>query len=275
MKTYRLLIFAGLALLLAAVVIFLWHAAPLISSRLYTRSIPTAPVLSTSAAGAAPDVPVDAGMIALLPFESTGIVPETETATPIPEATPMPTSTATQLPTPTSNPARTATPTPTPFIGSIPTSLKISSLNLEAPVVPIGLKSVIVNGTSAMMWDVPNFRAAGWHETSARLGVPGNTVLNGHNTANGEVFRDLYRVTEGALVLVTSQEGEEFAFRVKEKYILPEARQPLQVRLQNARYVQETADERLTMVTCHPYGSLANRLIVIAFPVSSNSKQVE
>lgn len=275
MKPYRLLIYTGVVLLLAAVMIFLWNAAPLISSRLYTRSIPTAPVLSTSVVGVAPGGTGDARTIALLPFESTEIPPQGEMATPIPEATPTPTVAMTHSPTPKSDPARTATPTPTPFTGFVPASLKMPSFDLDAPIVPIGIKSVTVNGIAALMWDVPNFRAAGWHETSARLGVPGNTVLNGHNTANGEVFRDLYKVLEGALVLVTSQEGEEFAFRVKEKYILPEAGQPLEVRLQNARYVQATADERLTMVTCHPYGSLANRLIVIAFPVSSNLKQVE
>ena len=132
--------------------------------------------------------------------------------------------------------------------------------------MPIGLKMVTVNSVQARMWNVPEYRAAGWHETSAYLGLPGNTVLNGHNTSAGEVFRDLYKVPVGALVMVSSEDGEEFAYRVKEKYILPEAGQPLEVRLQNARYVQETPDERLTLVTCHPYGSLANRLIIIAVP---------
>ena len=43
---------------------------------------------------------------------------------------------------------------------------------------------------------------------------------------------------------------------------------PLEVRVKNASYIQPTRDERLTLVTCHPYGSLRNRLIVIARPVS-------
>jgi sortase (surface protein transpeptidase) len=53
---------------------------------------------------------------------------------------------------------------------------------------------------------------------------------------------------------------------VSETLILPEAGQPLGVRRENARYVMPTDDERLTLVTCHPYGSLRNRLIVIARP---------
>ena len=41
----------------------------------------------------------------------------------------------------------------------------------------------------------------------------------------------------------------------------------MEVRLKNARHILPTEDERLTLVTCHPYGSLQYRLIVIAFPV--------
>ncbi|NBD36693.1 MAG: hypothetical protein GVY30_11950, partial [Chloroflexi bacterium] len=33
------------------------------------------------------------------------------------------------------------------------------------------------------------------------------------------------------------------------------------------RHIQPTEDERLTLVTCHPYGSIANRLLVVAHPV--------
>jgi sortase A len=116
------------------------------------------------------------------------------------------------------------------------------------------------------MWQVPDWHAAGWHETSTRLGVPGNTVLNGHNTTNGEVFRDLYKLEPGALIWMDDENGETYAYRVRHVYILPEADQPMEVRVRNASYIQPTTDERLTLVTCHPYGSLRNRLVVIAFP---------
>ncbi len=266
MKTSRLLTFTGLALLLAAFILFLWNAAPIISSRLYTNSIPTAPALNIIEADVALDDLPDAGELTLLPFESTGITSQKTQAISSPT---VPTATPTAnppTPTPHKTLSATATPIPTPYTGEVPSYLRIPFLGLDAPVVPIGLKTVSVNGTTARMWDVPGYHATGWHETSARLGIPGNTVLNGHNTLSGEVFRDLYKTPVGALVVVESQDGEEFAYRVKEKYILPEAGQPLEVRLQNALYVQGTLDERLTMVTCHPYGSLANRLIIIAVP---------
>jgi LPXTG-site transpeptidase (sortase) family protein len=267
MKTSKLFFLGGAALLLVAVVVFIWNAVPSISSRLYTKSIPTAPPLLLPLADSGIGSTPGAGELPLLPFESAEIV-ATKTA----EVMISPTSTATlpaEAPTPYQPLPTPASVEPTaqvPPVGIEPAYMRIPILGLTAPVIPIGLKNITVNGTSALMWDVPDYRAAGWHETSARLGVPGNTVLNGHNTSSGEVFRDLYKIPVGALVMVESENGEEFAYRVKEKYILPEAGQPLEVRLKNALYVQETQDERLTLVTCHPYGSLANRLIVIAVP---------
>ena len=107
--------------------------------------------------------------------------------------------------------------------------------------------------------------AAGWHESSAPLGVPGNTVLNGHNTTHGEIFRDLYTLEAGDDIVVYSDETP-YTYAVTEVLILPEADQPLEVRVENAHYILPTDDERLTLVTCHPYGSLQYRLIVIAQP---------
>jgi len=124
---------------------------------------------------------------------------------------------------------------------------------------------VEIDGQAQTVWDVPDGYTVGWHETSAPLGVPGNTVFNGHNTTNGEVFRDLYTLKAGGGITVYSGDVS-YAYDVSEILILPEAGQPLEVRRENARYILPTDDERLTLVTCHPYGSLRNRLIVVAFP---------
>jgi len=71
--------------------------------------------------------------------------------------------------------------------------------------------------------------AAGWHETSAPLGMPGNIVLNGHNTTHGEVFRDLYTLEAGDTIIVYSGDVP-YTYAVSEILILPEAGQPLEVR---------------------------------------------
>jgi LPXTG-site transpeptidase (sortase) family protein len=122
-----------------------------------------------------------------------------------------------------------------------------------------------VEGKVHAAWGVPDQHAAGWHDTSAKLGERGNVVLNGHNTSNGEIFRDLYTLHPGDRIIVHSEEIAR-TYAVSETLILPEAGQPLEVRLANARHVKPTDDERLTLVTCHPYGSLRNRLIVVARP---------
>jgi LPXTG-site transpeptidase (sortase) family protein len=141
----------------------------------------------------------------------------------------------------------------------------IPAIGVDAPIVPVSWEQVEVEGQTRAAWGVPDEYAAGWHETSATLSVPGNVVLNGHNTNNGEVFRDLYKLEAGDGITVYSG-GESYTYAVSEVLILPEAGQPLEVRLENARYILPTDEARLTLVTCHPYGSLRNRLIVIAKP---------
>ena len=112
---------------------------------------------------------------------------------------------------------------------------------------------------------VPATSAAGWHSNSAALGIPGNTVLSGHNTGNGEVFRDLYLLEEGDEIIVYSGDTP-YTHTISKVVLLREEDQPVEVRRRNARYVEPTIDERLTLVTCHPYGSLRYRLVVVAHP---------
>ncbi|MEA3341082.1 MAG: sortase [Chloroflexota bacterium] len=182
----------------------------------------------------------------------------TSSHSPIPTLprTSTPVSGATLIPTH----IRGATPTP-----ARPTHILIPAIGVDAPIAPISWQTAEVDGQTQAAWDVPDAYAAGWHETSAPLGAIGNTVLNGHNTTNGEVFRDLYTLKAGSVITLYSGDVP-YTYAVSETLILPEAGQPLEVRLENARYILPTGDERLTLVTCHPYGSLQYRLIVIARP---------
>lgn len=69
----------------------------------------------------------------------------------------------------------------------------------------------------------------------------------------------------GDEVILASDEISR-TYYVSQTLVVPEAGQPLEVRLENARYAMPTDDERVTLITCHPYGSLRNRLIIIARP---------
>jgi len=131
-----------------------------------------------------------------------------------------------------------------------------------------------VAGAQQPVWVVPDAPYVGWHETSAPLGRPGNTVLSGHNWPENGPFRLLHKVQPGDPLVVYSG-SIVFLYRVDEVLLLPEAGQPLEVRQANARYIQPTDDERVTLVTCHPYGSTRFRLIVIAHPAETPERYRE
>jgi sortase A len=213
------------------------------------------------------------GAVALCPHVRatlpTSLTPETS---PLRLALATAPATATALPAPAitatscASPPPTASPTRTP---ARPIRLVIPAIDLDAPIIPVSWQPLEIDGRTMGTWELADTRAAGWHETSALLGEIGNTVLNGHNTTGGEVFRNLHRLSAGDAVFVYGKDTPDempFAYSVAEKLILPEGGEPLEVRIDNARYILATEDERLTLVTCHPYGSLRNRLIVIAYP---------
>lgn len=235
----RVLTWGGGLLLLVAGLL----AYPYVDSRL--ASFPTTPTLTPAAGYLVASSPTAAGVA--------------HPSAPTPDLTRTPAPALTHTPT--------LTPTP-----ALPTRIIIPAIGVDAPVVPVSWQAVEVDGQMQTAWEVPALYAAGWHEASAPLGVGGNTVLNGHNTSNGEVFRDLYTLDAGDTITVYS-EDTPYAYAVTEILLLPEAGQPLDVRLDNARYILPTNDERLTLVTCHPYGSLRYRLIVIAQPAAPSERR--
>jgi sortase A len=156
-------------------------------------------------------------------------------------------------------------PVPTPA-GRPPQRLVIARLNLDAPVEPVGMVSSNV-APGVVEWDVPDHRAAGWLNTSAAFGLAGNTVLDGHHNIKGEVFRNLWTLQAGDEIRLYAG-GESRSYRVDEVLLLPEKDQPLAVRLANARYIQPTNDERLTLITCWPYENNTHRVVVVAKPMN-------
>ncbi len=153
-------------------------------------------------------------------------------------------------------------------VAAQPLRLVIPSLGLDAGVTRVQLVSNEINGQRYYQWAVPNGYEVGWHETSAPLGRAGNTVLNGHNNIYGEVFRDLIDLELGQDILLYDSD-RAYHYRVTQVEILAENGQPLSVRLANAHWIEPTDDERITLISCWPYATNTNRLIVIAQPVAS------
>ncbi|NHZ72766.1 MAG: sortase [Aquificales bacterium] len=147
-----------------------------------------------------------------------------------------------------------------------PMRLVIPAIDLDAPVESIGVEAIVQNGQTYYQWLVPADYIAGWHENSARLGQPGNTVLNGHHNVYGEVFRDLVDLEEGDELIMYDGE-QKYTYRITTKEILPERGQPINVRLENAQWIAPTEDERITLVTCWPYTDNSHRLVMVAEPI--------
>jgi LPXTG-site transpeptidase (sortase) family protein len=158
-----------------------------------------------------------------------------------------------------------ASPTPSP--PEIPLRLVIASIGLEAQVVPAETKVIELSGREYQQWLAPEKFASGWHPDSAMLGEAGNTVLNGHHNVAGEVFGRLVEVEIGDVIQVYSA-GSVFTYQIVNKMTLPEKYEQLDVRMNNARWILPSRDERLTLITCWPPESNTHRLIVVAKPLA-------
>lgn len=214
---------------------------------------------------------------------SPSITPATATPTLIglPEAgRPQPTRSApspTSVPTePTVIPTQVSTtpprqiPTatvPAPTQHYAPTRILIPAINLDASVIAVGWTVTEQNGEKVSEWNVPAERRAGWLNTSALVGVPGNTVLVGHQNVDGRVFENLEYLQLGDEIQL--QAGNELhKYIIALKTIVPEKDQPLEVRLENARWIGRSNDERLTLITCWPRNDNTHRLIIVALPAT-------
>jgi sortase A len=233
-----LLIVAGAILLLAGVINLL-------------------PAVNAANEVAAEGTPADLGNDALSLRPTVTPLPRTSQMTLEPEPAWLPDASAPAATVPVRK------PTPVDPTGGIPTRLVIPAIKLDAPVETVGWHTV--DGVS--QWDVPDYFAAGWLMTSTTLGKPGNTALTGHHNIAGEVFRNLVKLQPGDRLTLYARD-QPFFYEVVLRRILPERGQPDEVRRANARWIQPTTDERITLITCWPYTSNTHRLVIVAKPIA-------
>lgn len=205
--------------------------------------------------------------VALVPESSSAELSPTlvATFTPTPTPTlPAPTPVA-EPPTPLPEPTLPILAQPTrPVASSPPTRLVIPKIDVDIPVLTVGVKLLERAGRTTAVWaDVPN--AGGFHETSALPGQPGNTVINGHRDIAGSVFRHLNRVEVGDEIVLYVQDIP-FPYRVTETLVVPQTFASAGQRAENQRLIGYMPEERLTLVTCTPVGLATHRLLVIARP---------
>ncbi len=158
--------------------------------------------------------------------------------------------------------AQSGGPGQVPASTSGPTRITIPSIKVDSAVEPVGYQLT----DQSLGWQTPE-NAVGWHRSSAVPGSPGNIVLSGHNATRGSrVFRDLYKIKAGAAITVTSG-GIEHKYVVTDIVILPYAFASEYRRAQIAALLGQHGDERLTLITCHPWFTNTHRLIVVAHPL--------
>jgi sortase A len=150
-----------------------------------------------------------------------------------------------------------------------PDRLVIPRIALDSSIVPIGWETVDYGEQSTRVWQVVD-DIVGWHKTSAYPGRPGNVVLNGHHNVKGEVFRYLVDLEKGDRIQLYAKD-QSYTYAVEEKQILKEKGEPLAVRRENAQWIAQTEDERLTLITCWPYTNNTHRLIVVAKPITDRT----
>ena len=161
--------------------------------------------------------------------------------------------------------AATPAGTPEPPADMPPaTHITIPAVGIDTDIVEVLPKTETIEGQLIESWQVADW-AAGHHSGSADPGENGNIVLAGHDDVRGEVFRGLHNIAPGDEVLLSTADGVH-RYVVEEIQVRLERGAPLEERLATGQYIAPMPEERLTMITCWPYGIDDHRLIIIAKP---------
>jgi LPXTG-site transpeptidase (sortase) family protein len=160
---------------------------------------------------------------------------------------------------------------PKPEVTSfVPDRIVIPAIQLDAPIITSEVKSIQLKEQWFDQWIAPDEFAAGWQSDSAPLGMPGNTVINGHHNEYGKVFGHLVNLKVGDVITLYSGQTS-FNYKIADIQILKERDVSLAIRQENAKWISPTADERITLVTCWPKRNNTHRLIVVAYPVTTTN----
>jgi LPXTG-site transpeptidase (sortase) family protein len=141
--------------------------------------------------------------------------------------------------------------------------IAVPKIEVDSEVVPVGWHIAVVEGREMAVWDVAKF-AVGHHQGSGNPGEGTNIVMAGHVAGfAGAVFLRLIEVQPGDEVILEG-DGQQYLYVVEEVLLFPEDNASLAERMNNARYMNPTEDEQVTLITCWPPWAYDHRLIVLA-----------
>jgi sortase A len=160
------------------------------------------------------------------------------------DALEAPTTTTASTTPPSTSPGETTTTlsaAPPPPSGEAVAIIRIPKIGVEKAVV----EGVGVNSLK---------QGPGHYPTTPLPGQPGNAAIAGHRTTYGAPFFRTDELEPGDLIQVTTRQGE-FTYKVREKKVV----KPTQNEVLNP------SDENLlTLTTCNPRFSAAQRLIIVS-----------
>jgi sortase A len=119
-------------------------------------------------------------------------------------------------------------------------------------VIPrIGVNYFVVEGVgSSQLAEGP-----GHYPGTAAIGGSGNVGIAGHRTTHGAPFYDLNELTAGDLIYLTNLAHQTFTYRVTTQFVVAPS---------DGAVLNPTPRPSLTLTTCNPRYSAAQRLIVRA-----------
>lgn len=144
--------------------------------------------------------------------------------------------------------------------------IQIPQIGVDSKVIEVGW--TVENEVA--VWQVAKY-AVGQHRGSANPGEGSNTVLAGHVGGSAPVFQRLIEVVPGDQVILTSA-GQQFLYVVREVQRVQEVGVSDEQRLANAAYMDPTAEEMVTIITCWPPAgpnAFDQRIVVRAVPYAN------
>jgi sortase A len=116
----------------------------------------------------------------------------------------------------------------------------------------IGVDQYVVSGTTEQ--DLA--QGPGHYAGTAMPGQAGNVAIAGHRTTYGAPFFELGKLVPGNSIVLTTLSGQPYTYVV--------SKVPYTVKPGEVSVLDDFGDNRLTLTTCNPPYSAAQRLIVVA-----------
>ena len=145
----------------------------------------------------------------------------------------------------------------------------IPRIAVDKKVVEVGWTLQDINGQQVAVWEVAKY-AVGHHTGSANPGQVGNMVFAGHSGGRAYPFNDLFYLEPGDQIMVWSND-QQYDYTVQDKYVVDEIGPNVTAaqRQENAKFIEPTDDEMMTLVTCWPLtgpDKFNQRVIIRATP---------